>query len=152
DVLPLGDDVIELETTPNRPDLLAVYGVARDVAALYGLDLAPPPGRDSQQAGDEQVDIAIEDYEGCPSYIGRIFRAVRIAPSPLWLRARLIAAGMRPISNVVDITNYAMHALGNPLHAFDLDRLRGKRIVVRRAREGEEIRTLDGINRRLDPR
>src|ERR671915_566348 len=151
DVLPLSDVVLELETTPNRPDLLAVYGVAREVAALYGSELSPPPGAEPERASEEPVDVAIEDYEGCPRYIGRLFRDVRVAPSPPWLKARLVAAGMRPISNVVDVTNYVMHALGNPLHAFDLDRLAGGRIVVRRAREGEELRTLDGTLRRLDP-
>jgi phenylalanyl-tRNA synthetase beta chain len=152
DVLPLADDVIELETTPNRPDLLAVYGVAREVAALYGLELAPPPGRDPQRVGAEPVDVAVEDAQGCPRYVGRLFRGARIAPSPPWLKARLVAAGMRPISNLVDVTNYVMQALGNPLHAFDRERLDGGRIVVRRARDGEELRTLDGALRRLDPR
>jgi phenylalanyl-tRNA synthetase beta chain len=152
DVLPLADDVLQLETTPNRPDLLAVYGVAREVAALHGVELAPPPGRDPERAGDEPVDVAVEDPEGCPRYIGRLFRGVRIASSPPWLKARLVAAGMRPISNVVDVTNYVMHALGNPLHAFDRDRLGGGCIVVRRARDGEELRTLDGTLRRLDSR
>jgi phenylalanyl-tRNA synthetase beta chain len=152
DVLPLADDVLELETTPNRPDLLAVYGVAREVAALYDLRLGPWPGSDPGRVGDEQVDVTIEDFGGCPRYIGRLFRDVRIGPSPPWLKARLVAAGMRPISNIVDVTNYVMHALGNPLHAFDLDRLGSGRIVVRRARAGEEIRTLDGTLRRLDER
>jgi phenylalanyl-tRNA synthetase beta chain len=152
DVLPLGEDVLELATTPNRPDLLSVYGVAREVAALLGAELAPPPGREPGQAADEPVDVSIEDYEGCPRYVGRLFRGVRVTPSPAWLRARLFAAGMRPISNVVDVTNYVMHALGNPLHAFDLSTLAGDRVVVRRAREGEELRTLDGTVRRLDTR
>jgi phenylalanyl-tRNA synthetase beta chain len=152
DVLPLAEDVLELETTPNRPDLLSVYGVAREVAALYRVELAPLPGRDPARSGDESVDVAIEDPEGCPRYIGRLFRDVRLAPSPLWLKARLFAAGMRPISNAVDVTNYVMHALGNPLHVFDLRRLRGGRVVVRRARDGEELRTLDGSLRRLDVR
>ena len=152
DVLPLGDDVIELETTPNRPDLLSVYGVAREIGALYGLDLGPWPGREPERAGEEPVDISIDDFEGCPRYIGRIFRDVRIGSSPPWLKARLVAAGMRPISNVVDVTNYVMHALGNPLHAFDLSTLAGGRIVVRRAHEDEELRTLDGQLRQLDRR
>ncbi len=152
DVLPLGDDVIELETTPNRPDLLSVYGVAREVGALYRLELGPWPGTEPEQAGDERVDISIEDLEGCPRYIGRVFRDVRMGPSPPWLKARLVAAGMRPISNVVDVTNYVMHALGNPLHAFDVSTLAGGRVVVRRAHEGEELRTLDGQLRRLDAR
>jgi phenylalanyl-tRNA synthetase beta chain len=152
DVLPLGDDVIELETTPNRPDLLSVYGIAREVGALYGLDPAPWPGTEPARTGEEPVAVAVEDLEGCPRYIGRIFRDVPIGPSPPWLKARLVAAGMRPISNVVDVTNYVMHGLGNPLHAFDLPTLAGGRIIVRRAHEGEELRTLDGQLRRLDER
>jgi phenylalanyl-tRNA synthetase beta chain len=151
DVLPLGDTVLELETTPNRPDLLAVYGVAREVAALFDTELSPPPGAEPERQSDEAVDVTIEDYEGCPRYIGRLFREVGIAPSPPWLKARLFAAGLRPISNVVDVTNYVMHALGNPLHVFDFDTLRGGRIVVRRARSGEEFTTLDGAPRKLHP-
>ena len=152
DVLPLSDVVLEVETTPNRPDLLSVYGLAREVAALTGAELAPPPGRDPERQGDEAVQVEIDDFEGCPRYIGRLFRDVTVAPSPPWLRARLHAADMRPISNVVDVTNYAMHALGNPLHAFDFDTLAGGRIVVRRATSGEELRTLDAQLRRLDDR
>jgi phenylalanyl-tRNA synthetase beta chain len=152
DVFPLGDDVIELETTSNRPDLLSIYGVAREVGALYGLELGPWPGVEPERVADERVDVTIEDFEGCPRYIGRLFRDVRMGPSPPWLKARLIAAGMRPISNVVDVTNYVMHALGNPLHAFDLATLGGGRVVVRRAGRGEELRTLDGQLRRLGER
>src|SRR5215218_2016 len=150
DVLPLGETVIGLEVTNNRVDLLSVYGVARDVAALLRLDLAPPPGTDPEQVGDEPVDVQIEDLDGCPRYIGRLFRDVAIGTSPPWLRARLTAAGMRPISNVVDVTNYVMHALGNPLHAFDFSTLAESRVLVRRARPGEEIRTLDGQLRKLE--
>jgi phenylalanyl-tRNA synthetase beta chain len=151
DVLPLADVVLELEITPNRPDLLAVYGVAREVATLYDTELSVPPGRDPERAGDEPVVVTIEDYEGCPRYIGRLFRDVRVGPSPPWLKARLVAAGMRPISNVVDVTNYVMHALGNPLHAFDFDTLARGRIVVRRARRGEVFTSLDGNLRKLKP-
>jgi phenylalanyl-tRNA synthetase beta chain len=151
DVLPLGDTVIELETTPNRPDLLAVYGVAREVAALYDVELSPPPGTEPERAGDEPVDVTIEDFEGCPRYIGRLFRDVHMGDSPPWLKARLAAAGMRSISNVVDVTNYVMHALGNPLHVFDFDTLAGGKIIVRRARKGEEFTSLDGVERKLDP-
>jgi phenylalanyl-tRNA synthetase beta chain len=100
---------------------------------------------------NRQVEIEVEDFEGCPRYIGRLFENVRIEPSPLWLKARLLAAGMRPISNVVDITNYVMLALGNPLHAFDFETLAGGKIVVRRARPNETLRTLDGVERRLEP-
>jgi len=150
DVLLLQDVVLDLEITGNRPDLLSVYGVAREVAALFRLDLAPPSGRDPEAVGDEPVDVTIEDYDGCPRYIGRLLRNVRIGLSPLWLRARLDAAGMRPISNVVDVTNYVMLGLGNPLHAFDQTTLAGGKIVVRRARPGEKLRTLDGVERELD--
>jgi phenylalanyl-tRNA synthetase beta chain len=151
DVLPLADHVLDVEVTGNRPDLLSIYGMAREVAALYGLPLAPPPGTDPAPSGDEPLTIEIEDPEGCPRYVGRLFRDVSIGPSPVWLRARLVAAGMRPISNVVDVTNYVMLALGNPLHAFDWSTIRGEQIVVRRARPGETLRTLDGVERRLEP-
>jgi phenylalanyl-tRNA synthetase beta chain len=151
DVLPLTDKVLELETGHNRPDLLAVYGIAREVAALLDVELSPLPGEDPPSAADEPLDIAIEDFEACPRYIGRLFRDASIGPSPLWLKARLLAAGMRPISNVVDVTNYVMLALGNPLHAFDYAKLAGPSIVVRRARQGEKLRTLDGVDRELEP-
>jgi phenylalanyl-tRNA synthetase beta chain len=150
DVLPLADSVLEVETGHNRPDLLAVYGIAREVAALFSLELAPFPGIDPTPDADEPVDVQIEDFEGCPRYIGRLFHDATIAPSPVWLKARLLAAGMRPISNVVDVTNYVMLALGNPLHAFDFTKLAGGRIVVRRARKGEKLRTLDGVERELE--
>ncbi|MGZ8695007.1 MAG: phenylalanine--tRNA ligase subunit beta, partial [Gaiellaceae bacterium] len=152
DVLPVAETVLEVESTGNRADLLSIYGLARDVAAIFDADLAPPPGRDPERVGDEPVDITIEDAEGCPRYIGRLFRDVRIGPSPAWLRTRLTAAGMRPIANVVDATNYVMLALGNPLHAFDHAKLAGGHIVVRRARAVERMRTLDGVDRALDPR
>jgi phenylalanyl-tRNA synthetase beta chain len=130
---------------------LAVYGIAREVAALYDVELSPPPGTDPPREGDERVDVQVDDYAGCPRYVGRLFRGVAIGPSPLWLKGRLLGAGMRPISNVVDVTNYAMLALGNPLHAFDHATLADGRIVVRRAHEGERLRTLDGVDRALEP-
>ena len=151
DVLPLGEEVLEIEMTRNRPDCLSVYGIAREVAALFKGELRPMPGVDPEPAGDEPPDISIEDFEGCPRYVGRLFRDVKIGDSPPWIKARLTAAGMRPISNVVDVTNYVMLALGNPLHAFDYDTLAGGRIVVRRARAGEEFTSLDGNLRKLDP-
>lgn len=151
DVLPLTDTVLALETGHNRPDLLAVYGIAREVAALFDLQLSPPPGTDSPRDADEPVPVTVEDFEACPRYLGRLFRNAKIGPSPFWLKARLLAAGMRPISNVVDVTNYVMLALGNPLHAFDYAKLAGGKIVVRRARPGEKLRTLDGVERELEP-
>jgi phenylalanyl-tRNA synthetase beta chain len=149
DVLPLTEAVLEIETGFNRPDLTSVYGIAREVSALTGAELAPPPGREPERAGDEPVDVPVEDLDGCPRYVGRVFRDVEVRPSPPWLKARLLAAGMRSISNVVDVTNYVMLALGSPLHAFDLSLLGEGRIVVRRARPGETIRTLDGHEREL---
>jgi phenylalanyl-tRNA synthetase beta chain len=150
-VLPVGEDVLEIETLFNRPDLMSVYGIAREVAVLTGAELAPLPGVDPERAGDEPLDLRVEDLERCPRYVGRLFRDVRVGESPAWLRSRLLAAGMRPISNVVDVTNYVMLALGNPLHAFDHAKLAEGRIVVRRARPGEELVTLDGTARTLDP-
>ena len=152
DVLPLTETVLDLEPTGNRVDLLSIYGVAREVAALWDLELAPMPGTEPQRHDEETVEISIDDLLGCPRYVGRTFVDVTVAPSPPWLRARLAAAGMRSISNVVDVTNYVMHALGNPLHAFDRSALAGGRIVVRRAVRGEKLRTLDGTERELDER
>ena len=152
DVLAIHERVLEVTPTMNRVDLLSVYGLAREVAALFDGTLRPMPGNDPPLLRPELVEIEVEDPEGCPRYVGRVFRNVRVGPSPAWLRARLHAADLRAISNVVDVTNYVMHAFGNPLHAFDFAKLAGGRIVVRRAREGEELRTLDGQLRRLDPR
>jgi phenylalanyl-tRNA synthetase beta chain len=152
DVLAIHERVLEVTPTMNRVDLLSVYGIAREVAALFDGTLRPMPGDDPPLLRPELVEIEVEDPEGCPRYVGRLFRNVRVGPSPAWLRARLHAADLRAISNVVDVTNYVMHAFGNPLHAFDFSKLAGGRIVVRRARQGEQLRTLDGQLRRLDPR
>jgi len=151
DVLPLVEEVLEVEPTGNRPDLFSIYGIAREVAALFDGELVPLDTTEPPRDGDEPVDVRVEDPEGCPRYVGRLFRDVTVAESPIWLKARLRTAGVRAISNVVDVTNYVMLALGNPLHAFDYDALHGGRIVVRRAKKGEEIRTLDGNVRKLDP-
>jgi phenylalanyl-tRNA synthetase beta chain len=148
EVLPLVEEVIDLDPTGNRPDLFAVYGVAREVAALLGGALEPMPGEEPKRDGDEPVGIGIEDPEGCLRFIGRILRDVAIGDSPLWLKGRLRRAGVRTISNVVDVTNYVMLALGSPLHAYDLDLLRGG-LVARRAQDGEKVRTLDGVERVL---
>ena len=152
DALPIVESVLLVEPTGNRPDLLSVYGLAREVAALAATFLSPPCRAWSTGRRGRAVDVTIEDLEGCPRYIGRLFRDVTVAPSPVWLRCRLRDAGIRPISNIVDVTNYVMHALGNPLHAFDYDTLAGGRIVVRRARTGERLRTLDGTERELTRR
>ena len=149
--LPILDDVLELEITPNRPDTLGVYGVARDLHAVTEAPLVEDPTRaDAAPSGDDRAGdhISIEiDPEICLRFTARVFEDVKIGPSPLWLKQRLTAAGQRPISNVVDITNYVMLCTAQPLHAFDLDKVRGARIVVRRAGEGETMTTLDGVER-----
>ncbi len=151
DVLPIRDQVLDVTPTVNRVDLLSMVGLAREVAALLGGELHPPAPDDPAIADAEEVDVVVDDLGGCPRYIGRVFRNVAIGPSPQWLRSRLFLADMRSISNVVDVTNYVMHVWGSPLHAFDRAKLADGRIVVRRARPGEELRTLDGTLRRLDP-
>jgi phenylalanyl-tRNA synthetase beta chain len=151
DVLPIRDRVLDVTPTINRVDLLSLVGLAREVAALFDGELHVPEVDDPPVLDVETVDVTVEDFERCPRYIGRIFRDVSIGPSPQWLRSRLHLADMRSISNVVDVTNYVMHVYGSPLHAFDLTKLAGGKIVVRRARLGEELRTLDGTLRRLDP-
>ena len=151
--LPIVDEVLELEVTPNRPDTMAVYGVARDLHAVTAAPLAPDPtDADAEPRGDDTAadHIAIEvDPEVCLRFTARVYEDVTIGPSPLWLKQRLMAAGQRPISNVVDITNYVMLCTGQALHAFDLDEVRGGRIVVRRASEGETMTTLDDVERRF---
>ena len=153
DVLPIATDVLELEITPNRPDCLGVYGVAREVHAATGAALAPPPWREDPSTLGEVpgVRIEIEDPDLCPRFTARLFEDVAIGPSPEWLKARLSAAGMRPINNVVDITNFVMLVSGQPMHAFDFDLVAGGHLVVRRAREGERMTTLDGVERTFDP-
>ncbi len=161
DVLPVGDAKIELDVLANRPDLLSQRGVAREVAALTRVPLQTPPElRDvpalrppatgNARAEAEGVTVQIDDPGGCPRYCAAVIRGVRVGASPEWLARRLEGVGARSISNVVDATNYALHGLGQPVHAFDLARLAGSTIVVRRARAGEAITTLDGVARVLD--
>jgi len=149
DVLPLVEQVLVIEATGNRPDLQSVYGIAREVATLYDLPLAELPSAPPVPSPSGRLSIRIDDEEGCPRYVARLFEGVKIGPSPQLVRSRLFAAGQRPISNIVDVTNYVMLALGNPLHAFDFATLHGERIVVRRATPGEALTTLDGAARRL---
>jgi phenylalanyl-tRNA synthetase beta chain len=154
DVLPIATDVLELEITANRPDCLSVYGVAREVHAATRAPLAPAPwGDDDYPAGDSipGFAVAVEAPDLCPRFTARLFEDVSIGPSPPWLKARLMAAGQRPISNVVDITNYVMLLTGQPMHAFDADLVAGGRLVVRRGRAGETMTTLDDVERRLGP-
>ena len=145
----LDEAVLDLEIETNRPDLLSVFGIAREVAAATGVPLAPPDVS-VDEAGEDAGSVAsvvVEDPERCPRYLARLIADVEIRPSPLRTQARLTAAGMRPVSNVVDATNYVMLELGQPMHPFDLERLAGRGIVVRRARAGERLVTLDDAER-----
>jgi phenylalanyl-tRNA synthetase beta chain len=151
----VGDDVVfEIEVTTNRPDCLSHFGVAREIATLYRLPLRRPEFRLQESEGpaaSSEIAIEIADPDLCPRYCGRVIRNLQVRPSPPWLARRLEAVGVRSINNVADVTNYALMELGQPLHAFDLDRLRDRRIIVRRARVGEYLRTLDGVDRKLAP-
>jgi phenylalanyl-tRNA synthetase beta chain len=146
------DDVLELDLTPNYGYCLSLLGVAGEVAALAHAGLTPPrlPVSESGVDVHDAVAIDLEDPSLCPRYVARVVRGIRVGRSPAWLQARLIASGMRPINNIVDITNHVMLALGQPLHAFDYDRLRGRHIIVHRAGEVQAFKTLDGQDRFLD--
>jgi phenylalanyl-tRNA synthetase beta chain len=160
DALQLSDTRLELDVTANRPDLLCHKGVARELGAALGVPvkLEPIPNAPSGsqlpkttpgKGSVAGVDISIEDVEGCPRYMAAVIRSVKIGPSPNWLQARLRSVGARPINNVVDATNYILYELNQPLHAFDLAKIRGNEIVVRPARSGERMTTLDGEKREL---
>lgn len=146
------DQVIEIDLTSNRPDCLSHLGVAREVATIESGRVILPKisvaSQDVQSSGQTTV-VEIRDVDLCPRYAARVIRGVRVAPSPAWLVKRLNAIGQRPINNIADITNYVMHELGQPLHAFDLATLTEQRIVVRRADAGETLKTLDGVERKL---
>ena len=145
------DEVLEVNVTPNRPDALSHIGIAREVAAAFGTRLlVPEPGEASHVAlpAGRGVDVQIRDAAGCPRYNARLVTGLSVRPSPLAMRVRLAACGMRAISNLVDVTNYVLLETGHPLHAFDLDKLRGD-IQVRRANRGERMTTLDGVDRAL---
>ena len=151
EVLGLPEAVLDLEITPNRPDCLSILGIARELAALHRRPLRHPPFAWSDaEGGGERLEVEVREPELCPRYVARVLRGLRVGPSPAAIQRRLKAAGVRPISNLVDVTNYVMLELGQPLHAFDLARLAGGRILVRRAADGERIRTLDGVERALD--
>jgi len=144
------DTILELEIKSNRPDLLCHLGIAREVGAIFNLPLRPPSAPKVRLANAPEL-VRIDAPDGCRRFNGRLMTGVTVAASPAWMQARLRAAGVRPISNIVDITNYVMLESGQPMHAFDYRRLKDGRIVVRRARDGEEIACLDGKTRRLTP-
>ncbi|NNV06093.1 phenylalanine--tRNA ligase subunit beta [Geobacillus sp. C56-T2] len=149
--LGLHDEVLELSLTPNRADCLSMIGVAYEVAAILGRAVKLPEAavKENNEMIHDYISVRVEAPEDNPLYAGRIVKNVRIGPSPLWMQARLMAAGIRPHNNVVDITNYILLEYGQPLHAFDYDRLGSREIVVRRAKEGETIVTLDDVERKL---
>jgi phenylalanyl-tRNA synthetase beta chain len=156
EVIPLAEPVLEIEVTPNRSDCFGVHGVAREVHAVTGAALGPDPWAEDAPAEapgnvDDFAKVTVEVPDLCPRFTARVFRDVKIGPSPLWLQERLAAAGQRPISNVVDITNYVMLLTAQPLHAYDLDRVPGGELIVRAARAGEKMTTLDDVERELDP-
>jgi len=148
-----GDDtVLDVEVTTNRPDCMNHFGLAREIAVLYGTPLRRPPASpaEAEEKNADAARVTIDDFEGCPRFTGRVVRGVKIAPSPEWLRRRLESIGLRPINNVVDVTNFILWELGQPLHAYDFAKLAGSRLIVRRARAGERLITLDGVDRELD--
>ncbi len=147
--LGLDDEVLDIEVEPNRPDLLSVLGVAREVSVLTGTPLIALEHSldESDEHADEVASVRIDAFDGCPRYVARVIRGIGAGSTPIRVQARLTACGMRPISPVVDATNYAMLEQGQPLHAFDLHRLEGPGIVVRRAAAGERLQTLDGVDR-----
>jgi phenylalanyl-tRNA synthetase beta chain len=153
-VLGLDDVVLEFELTPNRADCFSTVGLAREVAAITGGTLKRPMRMLKEEGRDKATDlvsVTIEEPSLCPRFTGRVFQNVRIGPSPAWLQRRVQAAGMRPISNVVDVTNFVMMELGQPMHAYDYSLLAKGSIIVRRARPGERLTTLDGVKRELTP-
>jgi phenylalanyl-tRNA synthetase beta chain len=155
EVLPLGEPVLEIEVTPNRSDCFGIHGVAREVHAISGAALAADPWAEDAPAEGEgeasdYASVTVEVPELCPRFTARVFTDVTVGPSPLWLQARLAAAGQRPINNVVDITNYVMLLTAQPLHAFDLDKVPDGALFVRTAEEGEKMTTLDDVERSFD--
>lgn len=151
------DVQLEISLTPNRPDCLSHLGVAREVAAIYGVKLdesaldASPAWEAGEGAVDEVASLEVVDSEGCPRYVAAVLENVKVGPSPAWLRRMVVAMGMRSINNVVDVTNVVLADIGQPLHAFDLDKLEGNAIVVRRAQPGEKIEAIDHKTYELDP-
>ncbi|MDT3425037.1 phenylalanyl-tRNA synthetase beta chain [Paenibacillus forsythiae] len=154
-VLGLNDEILEFDLTPNRSDCLSMIGAAYETSAILGRELSlPNPGRDIIEVAvpaSDAISVSIENEAHCKHYAVRYITGVKPAPSPLWMQNRLMAAGVRPINNIVDITNYVMLEYGQPLHAFDADRLEGGVLGVRLAREGESLTTLDGQERKLEP-
>ena len=152
EALGLHDVNFEYEITSNRVDCFGVLGIAREAAATFQKAFVPPVVTETgnHEKASDYVSVEIEDTKLCSRYVGRVVKNIKIAPSPMWLQRRLAANGIRPINNIVDITNYVMEEYAQPMHAYDLDQLSGRKIVVRRAKDGEEFVTLDGQTRKVD--
>lgn len=156
DVMPVGDTRIVIDVNPNRPDLLSHEGVAREIAAATGKQLHRPVHPPAvlihavESPAPPPIDVSVEDVDGTPRYMTAIVRGVKVGPSPEWLASRVESTGARSISNIVDVTNYMLHGFGQPMHAFDLARLGGGKVIVRRGMSGEKLVTLDGVERTLD--
>ena len=152
-IIGLDDHVVEFEITPNRPDCLSVIGLAREISVTFNqpLNLHTSEVKGCGGAIWEEMDVEIEEPELCPRYTARMVKNVKIAPSPKWMRKRLRSSGVRPINNIVDITNYVMLEYGQPMHAFDYSCVEGGKLIIRCAREGESVQTLDGNERKLTP-
>lgn len=153
EALGLNDPMIEFEITPNRPDCLSVLGLAREAAATYGREFKKPDltfHEDTSDKIENYLKVTVEDPIACPRYSARVVKNIKIGPSPLWLRNRLFAVGVRPINNIVDITNYVMLEYGQPMHAFDYRQIGGGEIIVKMAKDGEIFTTLDGQERKLN--
>lgn len=150
--LGLHDTVFEYEITSNRVDCYSVLGIAREAAATFDKPFLPPVVEIKNETGDvnDYISVEVQDKDLCTRYCGRVVTNIRIAPSPEWMQRRLAASGIRPINNLVDITNYVMEEYGQPMHAYDLDTIAGHKIIVRRAKDGDEFQTLDGQIRKLD--
>ncbi len=151
--LRLNDSIIKLDLTPNRPDMMSAIGIARDIGCLAGNKIKRPAFelKEVSEKASDYVKVSIDDADACPRYAARIIKGVKIGPSPWWIKQKLLLCGVRPISNVVDITNLVMLEYGHPLHAFDYNRFQRKEILVRRARDGEQFTTLDEVEHTLTP-
>lgn len=155
EALGLTDVVFEYEVTSNRVDCFSIVGIAREVAATFNKDFIPPVitetgNGDSKERASDFIDVEIEDPDLCSRFVARVVKNIKIGPSPLWMQQRLAACGIRPINNIVDITNYVMEEFGQPMHAYDLSTIRGNKIIVRRGEDGDTFQTLDGQDRKID--
>lgn len=152
EILQIDEDVVEFEITSNRPDCFSIVGLAREAAATFRKPFNMPKIEivEEEKSMNNMINIEIKNYDICPRYTCRIIEDVKIEPSPQWLRHRLTSAGIRPINNIVDITNYVMLELGQPMHAYNYDKIEGKKLIVRSANKGEKLTTLDGIEREFD--